>query len=207
MEKRIVLRLLIEEQIPHTPRRIVEAENKLFESVRSKLQDLGSGFPLELRELSLGIDMEFAIRRMDRIQDAIQGSLRGKQSEVLIVKDIMKVMIADTIEDDKNLLNELEFYGEYLTSRVKMEVILHFYNRSYGANALKVLVDKYKLYHLECKDNAESQTIYVVKDSEIHDIYSSENFILTHDDMLDVLTALVFRQYKKQVLNEKVGIA
>ena len=170
------------------------AETKLIAAVRSMLAELELGLPKELA----GSQFESAGKRMERVQNAIQNCTSGKAVDELIVKDIVKAIIADTIENDKNILIELDFYGEYSTSEIKLEVLIYFYTKKYGKDALKELIAKHTM---NTNTTEEADLLHALTGPKIKSIYNSENFNVGDEEMIDILTSVIFKKYKRARLN------
>ncbi|QGQ98794.1 hypothetical protein EHS13_29920 [Paenibacillus psychroresistens] len=167
--------------------------DRLLDIVKYSLADL-----VKDENLSGLADEEFEsmYKRKARIQDAMRNCVYGIDSAKLIVQDLIRSIVADLLKTEKDILDVYDFKASNLDSRIQFEILMYYYKKSFGKDALAELINEYKLARDRYEIEDKSQASYLVLDEDIDVIYKEKNYELTYPVMLDLLSIMIFQRYK-----------
>ena len=134
--------------------------------------------------------------RKARFQGAMRDCIYGMEKPKEIVKDLIRSTISQILPNEEDVLQIIDFKAKYLDTRIKFEILMYFYKNRYQKLALSTLIEKYDLGRVRYDIEDGNTPSYLVTTEDIDTIYNRENFEMTRDQMLDVLTVLVFQKYK-----------
>lgn len=166
--------------------------DRLLEIVKYSLADLVKD------ENMAGItdeEFESMYKRKARIQDAMQNCVYGIDSAKLIVQDLIRSIIADQLRTEEEILQVFDF-GGYVEPRVKFEILMYFYKKTHGKDALAELIKEYRLDRERYEIEDRSQPSYLVSEEDIDTIYADKAFELGYHVMLDLLAIMIYQKYK-----------
>jgi pilus assembly protein CpaF len=168
--------------------------DSLLETVRNNLTEL-------VKEDNFGIyttDSEFEnlYKRRARIQDAMTNSVYGIDSAKTIVQDLIRNVIEERLDSEEEVLKVIDFNSRSLDVRVKFEILLYFFKKYYGRDALTALIEKYDLDKERYEIEERLEPSYVIREEDINDIYMKEGFELDYEIMIDIISILIFQRYK-----------
>lgn len=166
---------------------------KLVDTVKYTLADLikdesFNGFSDE--------DFKAFYKRKARIQDAMNNCVYGIDSAKVIVQDLIRSVIMDECPTIQEINLCYDFYSRTLDTRVKFEILLYFYKKEHGKGALAKLIDEYQLDRERYLIEDKSAPSYAVTAEDIDMIYGTKHYKLTYPILVDLLTVLVYQQYK-----------
>ncbi|XID94282.1 pilus assembly protein CpaF [Paenibacillaceae bacterium WGS1546] len=166
---------------------------RLLEIVKYSLADL-----IKDENLAGLADEEFEAmyKRKARIQEAMQNCVHGIDSAKLIVQDLIRSVIADLLKTEEELAEVFDFHGSYLEPRVKFEILMYFYKKEFGKDALAEMINEYRLARERYEIEDKSQPSYLISEEDIDRIYAEKNYELTYPVKLDLLSILVYQKYK-----------
>ncbi|MFD0671958.1 pilus assembly protein CpaF [Cohnella sp. GCM10027633] len=166
--------------------------DRLLEIVKYSLADL-----VKDENLAGMSDEEFEsmYKRKARIQDAMQNCVYGIDSAKLIVQDLIRSIIADQLKTEEEILQVFDFRG-YVEPRIKFEILMYFYKKTHGKDALAELVREYRLDRERYEIEDKSQASYLVSEEDIDTIYADKAFELGYHVMLDILAIMIYQRYK-----------
>ncbi|WP_027088409.1 hypothetical protein [Cohnella panacarvi] len=166
--------------------------DRLLEIVKYSLADL-----VKDENLAGITDEEFEsmYKRKARIQDAMQNCVYGIDSAKLIVQDLIRSIIAEQLKTEEEVLQVFDF-GGYVEPRVKFEILMYFYKKTHGKDALAELVKEYRLDRERYEIEDKSQPSYLVSEEDIDTIYADKAFELSYHVMLDLLAIMIYQRYK-----------
>lgn len=176
---------------------VEEEENFTFErvldSVKVRMADL-----VKDENLSGLDDEEFKsmYKRKSRIQNALQNCVYGIDSAKLIVQDLIRSILADMLKTEEAILQVVNFHDDQLDTRLKFEILMYFYKKKFGKDALAELIDEYKLSRERYLIEDKSMPTYVITEEDIDAIYAEKDYELTYSIMLDLLAILIYQRYK-----------
>lgn len=167
--------------------------NRLLDKVKVALADV-------VREETFsGLDdeeWEALYKRKARIQDAMKNCVYGIDSAKLIVKDLITTVIKKEVPTVEDALALVDFNSTYMDPRIKFEILLMFYKREHKRNAFVHMITKYDLDRKRYEIEDKKQPTYMITAEDIDYIYIQENFQLTYEDMIEVITTLIYQKYK-----------
>lgn len=167
--------------------------NRLLERVKYALADL-------VREETFsGLDdeeWEALYKRKARIQEAMKNCVYGIDSAKLIVKDLITTVIKEEVPDEKAALQLVDFHSTYMDPRVKFEILMLFMKREHGRDAFVHMITKYDLDRERFEIEDKKQPSYMITPDDINYIYVNEDIRLNYEDMIEVLTVLIYQRYK-----------
>ncbi|GFN30933.1 hypothetical protein [Paenibacillus xylaniclasticus] len=167
--------------------------DKLLEIVKYSLADLVKD------ENFAGLadeEFEALYKRKARIEDALRNCVYGIDSAKLIVQDLIRGIIADILKTEEELLDVFDFRAVYLEPRVKFEILMYFYKKEYGKDALAEMIAEYNLDRPRYEIEDKSQASYLITNEDIDMIYAEKNFELSYPVMLDLISILIYQKYK-----------
>lgn len=167
--------------------------DRLLEIVKYSLADL-----LKDENFAGMADEEFEsmYKRKARIQDAMQNCVYGIDSAKLIVQDLIRSIIADLLKTEEAILQVFDFHANYLEPRVKFEILMYFYKKKCGKDALADMINEYQLARERFEIEDKSQASYLVTNEDIDMIYAEKQFELTYHVLLDLMSILIYQRYK-----------
>jgi pilus assembly protein CpaF len=134
--------------------------------------------------------------RKSRIEAAMRDSVYGVSKAKSTVKELIRSIISEKLHTKEDILSIVDFESKYMDPRVKFEILLYFYKRRHKKEALGVIIDKYNLARERYNYDEDLPDPYYVEDSDIESIYQKEMFELGYDEMLDMLTVLLYQKYR-----------
>ncbi|WP_273321531.1 ATPase, T2SS/T4P/T4SS family [Vallitalea guaymasensis] len=166
---------------------------KLVDTVKYTLADLikeenYNGFSDE--------DFKSFYKRKARIQDAMNNCVYGIDSAKVIVQDLIRSVIMDELPTISDINSVFDFYSRTLETRIKFEVLMYFYKKKYGKEALAKLIDEYELDRERYIIESKTSPSYAITTEDIDMIYATKHFKLTYPVLVDLLTVLVYQKYK-----------
>lgn len=167
--------------------------DRLLEIVKYSLADL-----VKDENFSGLADEEFEsmYKRRARIQDAMQNCVYGIDSAKLIVQDLIRSVIADLLKNEEEIREVYDFHGNYLEPRIKFEILMYFYKKTYGKDALSEMINEYRLARERYEIEEKTQASYLITNEDIDAIYAEKNFDITYPVMLDMLSIIIYQRYK-----------
>ncbi|QUI25098.1 Flp pilus assembly complex ATPase component TadA [Vallitalea pronyensis] len=141
-------------------------------------------------------DFKAFYKRKARIQDAMNNCVYGIDSAKVIVQDLIRSVIMDECPTVQDVNLCYDFYSRTLDTRVKFEILLYFYKKEYGKGALAQIIDAYNLDRERYLIEDKSAPSYAITAEDIDMIYGSKHYKLTYPVLIDLLTILVYQQYK-----------
>lgn len=166
---------------------------RVLDSVKVRMADL-----VKDENLSGLDDEEFKsmYKRKSRIQNALQNCVYGIDSAKLIVQDLIRSILADMLKTEEAILQVVNFHDDQLDTRLKFEILMYFYKKKFGKDALAELIDEYKLSRERYLIEDKSMPTYVITEEDIDAIYAEKDYELTYSIMLDLLAILIYQRYK-----------
>lgn len=167
--------------------------DKLLEIVKYSLADL-----IKDENFTGLADEEFEsmYKRKARIQDAMQNCVYGIDSAKLIVQDLIRSILADMLKTEEDVLQVYDFRANYLEPRIKFEILMYFYKKQFGKDALAEMITEYKLARERYVIEDKSQPSYLISDEDIDMIYAEKNYDLNYNVMLDIMVIMIYQRYK-----------
>lgn len=167
--------------------------DKLLEIVKYNLADL-----IKDENFTGLADEEFEsmYKRKARIQDAMQNCVYGIDSAKLIVRDLIRSILADMLKTEEDILEVYDFRASYVEPRIKFEILMYFYKKQYGKDALAEMINEYKLARERYQIEDKSQPSYLISDEDIDSIYAEKNYNIDYNVMLDIMVIMIYQRYK-----------
>lgn len=137
-------------------------------------------------------------KRKAKINEALKNSTYGIEGAKAMVKEIIKGFLTENvpierIEQILGIDNDSE-----PSHRVMFEILMYRYKKLYGRDALSKWLIKNEL-NLPRPANGiikKGDVSYYVTKSDLENSFYSENIILTDEEKIDVLTVLLYQQFK-----------
>ena len=142
-------------------------------------------------------EWEALYNRKVRIQKAQRGCVHGIIQDKIIVKDLIRNIIASVLTDEDKVLDVYDFHSVYLVPMIKFEVIMYKLKKKYDRDAFGYMMHEYNLDR-ERRDVEDSiYSNYAVTDEDIDEIFTLEDCTnLTYEAELDILATLVYQRIK-----------
>jgi pilus assembly protein CpaF len=141
-------------------------------------------------------EFESMFKRKARIQEAMRNCVYGIDSAKLIVQDLIRSTIAEILKNEQEVLLVFDFKAGYLEPRIKFEILMYFYKKRHGKDALSHMIDTYDLGRERLEIEDKTQPSYLITNEDIDEIYATEGFELTYPVMLDILAVMIYQKYK-----------
>lgn len=165
---------------------------RLLDSVKSDLAIL-----LKESKATGKSDVEFAeaARRKKRIDSAMKRCVYGFDQDKIIVQDLIGQSIRKHLPDIESVQEVVPFNKGNLDPMVEWEIILYRLKKQHGKDSVPYLIEKYGW--AEPKYDADGRPYYAVTVEELDKAFTKESYTdLTYDEMIDVLSVLVYERYK-----------
>lgn len=126
------------------------------------------------------------------LKNCMYGSIEDKQFVKAFIYDILSVYIP------KERLNvAIPFNNPFLlTPKDKFFILLHDYKKTYGLDALSVMIEENGFDSEKQDPDDESGMGYAITSEEIQDLYEKRGVILNDEDKLEIITQAVYEKYK-----------
>ncbi|MDX8360763.1 hypothetical protein [Cytobacillus sp. IB215316] len=141
-------------------------------------------------------DFEAMYKRKARIQDAMRNCVYGIDSAKLIVQDLIRSVIEEHLKTEEEVLEVYNFRSGSLDPRIKFEILMYFYKKDYGKNALAEMIQEFSLDRERYEIEDKTQASYLITIEDIEKIYDDKRFNLSYPVMLDILTVMIYQRYK-----------
>lgn len=141
-------------------------------------------------------DWKAARKRRAALAAAMNDCVYGIDSAKIIVQGMVKDCIRKYLKTRDDILAIVPFESRFLEDNVKLEILLTYYKKIKGRDALPYLIDKHKLAEPKYEIEDKKKPSYVITSEDLDYVYRTENIELTDDLMLDVLTVLLYQKYK-----------
>jgi len=164
--------------------------------INETLDNIVQKRPVEDR-LLLEKDREKKEQRRKQVSINLKNCGLGDIKSKLYIKEYIK----DLLEKEYGINNEnIDFIINFkkssgLSVEMKFQIILHFYKKKYGYEALKELIEKYKLDNLK-RDKLTNDLSYFISVEEIENIFKSENIVLDFKDKLEIVAQNIYEHTK-----------
>ncbi len=148
----------------------------------------------------IGLSEEELKRRKNKkyeLKKALKGCTYGDVNDKKYVKEIIyDLLLKEYGVDETNISRAIPFdVPSLLTAQDKFDILIYMYKKEFGYEALTQLIKKYDLAVLKYIAG-ESKPSYVITEDEISNIYEKENFALSLEDKLNVITQRIYQHYK-----------
>jgi pilus assembly protein CpaF len=180
--------------------KIVEDNNKyhinyIVQFVKNYINDITR---TNLYELGLG-EEEFRRRlnKRSELKKALKNCTYGSKEDKEFVKDFMYDLLRKKYINEKNIDKIIPFNNpKFLNTQDRFDILIYLYKKSHNEDALKNLIDKYKLDRPKKIIENESTISYIITKEEIEHIYKEENTKLSFEDKLKIVVQRVYQIYK-----------
>ena len=169
--------------------------NHVLEAVKNEMVEIVK------EDYSLGLsEAEFnaLYKRKARIQDALKNCVHGIDSAKVIVIELIRGFIAQSVP--KSRVTELLGLSDGMqpSDHVMFEIIMYRFKKKHGKQALAEMLRKYNLVSERPAYSAESEhdLSYFVTVADLHNVYEQEAIHLNPEEQIDVLAVLVYQLYK-----------
>ena len=167
---------------------------KLLDLVRNGLIDLVKEESFE--GMADEEEFENMYKRKARIQEAMRNCVFGIDAAKTIVQDLIRNILAEKLADEAAVFQVIDFNSHNLEPRIKFEILLYFFKKHYGKDALGELIEKYYLDRERYEIEDKMEPSYIITSHDIDDIYAKEAVELDYGAMMDILTILIYQRYK-----------
>lgn len=137
-----------------------------------------------------------AIRRKANIENALNECVFGLESAKGLVKDLIKKFLYDILPDEDSVLKVVNFRGTVIEPRIKFEILMYFYKKEYGTGALTEMIKEFELDKERFVIEDRTKASYAIEIDDIDIIYDKKDYKLSYNDMIDIMTVLVYQRYK-----------
>ena len=144
-------------------------------------------------------EWEALYNRKIRIQRAERGCVHGIIQDKIVVKDLIRNIIAPVLPNENKVLDVYDFHSIYLSPMIKFEIIMYKLKKSLEdeRQAFSYMMHTYNLDSLRYDVEDGFYGNYAVTDDDIDEIFVLENGnSLTYEEELDILSTLVYQRIK-----------
>lgn len=142
-------------------------------------------------------EWEAAYKRKKRLRMAMKNCVYGIEADKIIVKDLIRDVIAPVLPDVSSIAELIDFNGPYMDPMYKWEVLMYFLKKKYGKDAMKYLIETYGWARVryDIEDGAVPHHLVTIDD--LNQAYAVEiTRPLTYYEQLDVLSTIIYIKYK-----------
>ena len=148
----------------------------------------------------IGLSEEELKRRKAKkyeLKKALKGCTYGDVNDKKYVKELMYDLLSKEYGvTEMNISKAIPFdVPSLLSSQDKFDILIYFYKKEYGYEALGELIKKYKLDDFKYIQG-ETKPCYVITEEEINDIFEKEQLTLNFPDKLNIVVQRIYQQYK-----------
>lgn len=148
----------------------------------------------------LGLSEEGFKRRLNKrseLKKALKNCTYGSRQDKEYVKDFIRDLLRKDDVTPKTVDKIMAFSRpQFLGSQDKFDIILHFYKKEYGYDALSRLIDDHGLDRLKCLIEEGQTPSYIITKEEIEQIFFKMPWQLTYEDKLAIITQRIYQTYK-----------
>lgn len=142
-------------------------------------------------------EWEAAYRRKKRLRMAMKNCVYGIEADKIIVKDLIRDIIAVELPTAADIAEIVDFNGFYIDPGYKWEVLMYFLKKKHGKNAVKYLIETYRWDRVRYDIEDGTVPHHLVTEEDLDFAYRAEiNRQLTYYEQLDVLATIIFTKYK-----------
>lgn len=177
--------LLVEEKL---------TQDRLLEIVKHEMADI-------LKEESFfgkdDIEWEALYNRKRRIQKAADNCVFGIDADKIIIKDLIKSIIQETVKTEENLKDVIDFNSPFLDPMVKWEILMHYLKKKHGKDALTYIIRTYHLDNVKYEIEDGTTPSYTITSEDIDYVYNQEiKGEIPYSVQLEVEATLIYQKYK-----------
>ena len=148
----------------------------------------------------IGLSEEELKRRKNKkyeLKKALKGCTYGDVNDKKYVKELIYDLLAKEYGvDETNISKAIAFdIPSLLTEQDKFDILIYYYKKQFGYEALTELIKKYNLDELKYIAG-ETKPSYVITGEEISDIFEKEQLVLSFEDKLNVIVQRIYQHYK-----------
>lgn len=131
-------------------------------------------------------------RNKSKLRVAIRSCSHGNIGSKEFIKEHIKDILQKRLKiNEETIDNVIPFNNpSILTKEEKFEILLHFYKKESGLDALTTLIECHKLDELRI--NSDEEKTYEILENDIHQIYDQERFNFSFSDKLDIVSQFVY---------------
>lgn len=141
-------------------------------------------------------EWESLYKRKARIESAMKNCVYGVKSAKTIVKDLIETVVKEELPTREEILQLVDFESSYLDPQIKFEVLLHHYYKQFKNDGLAKMIVQYDLDRERYEIEDKSSPSYLIDENDINTIYRHEVKGLTYEDMITVVSTLIYQRYK-----------
>ncbi|NLJ89322.1 MAG: Flp pilus assembly complex ATPase component TadA [Clostridiales bacterium] len=138
-------------------------------------------------------------KRKDNLRQALRNCNYGDTSAKDYIKEYIKDLLQLKFNIDENTINlVIPFNNPYsLTIQDKFEILLYYYKKDHGTNALQELIRAYDMDFRDKElDAGDSPRGYEIREDQIEEAYRREISYLNYNDKLEVVSQRIYQLYK-----------
>ena len=168
---------------------------KMTEFVKKRLDEI-----TKINLYDIGLSEAELQRRKNKkyeLKKALKGCTYGDVNDKKYVKELIYDLLSKEYGvDETNVSKAIPFdVPSLLTDQDKFDILIYFYQKEFGYEALTQIIKKYDLAVLKYIAG-ETKPCYVITGEEISNIYEQENLILDFQDKLNVVVQRIYQHYK-----------
>ena len=168
-------------------RLVVYVKDAINDLTRTNLYELGLSEEAFKRRLNKRSELKKALK------NCTYGSIQDKEYVKDFIGDLLRkdCLTAETVD------RVMAFSRPQLLSvQDQFEIILHFYKKAHGYDAMAKLIEDYELDNLKCLIEEGTTPSYLITAEEIKEIYRQLSWQPGFEDKLAVITQRVYQIYK-----------
>lgn len=141
-------------------------------------------------------DTQNRAEQKKELRTALKQSVYGDRNSKLFIKEnIKEILLRKYNVNSENISRYIAFGNrDKLSAQEKFFIILYGYKKKFKAKALELLIDEYNLDQV--KYNKSGQPFYEISEEDVCRVYDNEDIYLTFPDKLEILTQIVYQNYK-----------
>lgn len=148
----------------------------------------------------LGLSEEDFKRRLNK-RSELKKALKNCTYGSIQDKEYVKDFISDLLRKDcvtAGTVDRIMAFSrpELLSVQDQFEIILHFYKKAHGYDAMGKLIEDYELDRLKCLIEEGTTSSYLITTEEIEEIYRQLPWQPGFEDKLAIITQRVYQIYK-----------
>lgn len=161
-------------------------KSEINKSMRSNLKNIGLSEEAYKRQL----------RNRSKFMEALKKCIWGSDNDKEYVKDVIFDILRNGYINEEIMNSVISFENPIkLTAIDKFDILLYFYKKQYGKNALYELIKKYQLDRGKLSDQ-QAGYYYSIDEEDIHRIFDLESPYLNKEDRIKILSQRLYQRYK-----------
>ena len=134
--------------------------------------------------------------RRSKVLSAQRNCVYGIDSAKIIVQELIREELMLALPEEEDALSVINFRDRFLSPKLKFLVMMYYGKKEHGKDALVKWILEHEFNKPRYVIEDKSAPSYLIDDEDIETVYRKTHYNFTYDNIIDLLTLLVFQRYK-----------